>query len=145
MCVLTNMTKISASQVSLSLASQGVSCWEMAFAKMPFKVDCEEGQKIHRKLFLAAQNFSAGKVDLGDCWDLLGRCYSNCNEIVAWRAPANHPDQPLTDKSSILIPETPRPHISMISGSLDPWELLLIDLNITNDFQTYNTNSCTLF
>jgi len=37
-------------------------CWDMAFAKLPLKVDCEEGQKLSRKLFVEAQNQSAGSL-----------------------------------------------------------------------------------
>jgi len=37
-------------------------CWDMAFAKLPLKVDCEEGQKLSRKLFVEAQNQTAGSL-----------------------------------------------------------------------------------
>merc|ERR1719247_185326 len=43
-----------------SLCSDADACWEAAFSRLPFKVDCEEGQKLHRKLFLQAQNLSGG-------------------------------------------------------------------------------------
>jgi hypothetical protein len=37
-------------------------CWELAFSKLPFKVDLDEGQKIHRKLFSEAQKLSGGSL-----------------------------------------------------------------------------------
>merc|ERR1711959_439341 len=54
-----------AALVQLLLSHPSVSpdsdvCWEMAFSKMPLKVDCEEGQKLHHKLFREAQNLSGG-------------------------------------------------------------------------------------
>merc|ERR1711865_1322314 len=39
-----------------SLSPNLDACWEMAFSKMPFKVDHEEGQKLHWKMFVATQN-----------------------------------------------------------------------------------------
>mmetsp|Transcript_100706 Transcript_100706/g.324981 ORF Transcript_100706/g.324981 Transcript_100706/m.324981 type:complete len:1112 (-) Transcript_100706:196-3531(-) len=37
-------------------------CWQAAFAKMPLKVDTEEGRKLHRKLFLEAQKPGGGNL-----------------------------------------------------------------------------------
>lgn len=56
-----------AALVQLVLSHPSISpnldaCWDLAFAKMPLKVDCEEGQKLNRKLFVEAQNQSAGSL-----------------------------------------------------------------------------------
>jgi len=37
-------------------------CWQTAFSKMPFKVDVEEGLKLHRKLFAEAQKPNGGNL-----------------------------------------------------------------------------------
>jgi len=56
-------------------------CWTAAFARLPLKVDTEEGQKIHRKLFDEAQKPSGGALGsmarvarvLGLCVEIYGR------------------------------------------------------------------------
>jgi hypothetical protein len=56
-----------AALVQLMLAHPSVcpnldSCCQLAFTKLPFKVDFEEGQNIHRRLFSEAQKLSGGSL-----------------------------------------------------------------------------------
>lgn len=66
-----------AALVQLLLSHPAVSpnldiCWDMAFSKMPFKVDHDEAQKIHRKLFVEVQKMSAASSDPKRVAQILG-------------------------------------------------------------------------
>ena len=64
------------------------------------------------------------------CGKCLRHFYCNCMEIIIGKAPGNYSASFWAYKFSICLCERPKPNISMISGFLDPWEPLFMDLNI---------------
>ena len=54
--------------------------------------------------------------------------------MISLKAPGNHSDQFWFNKIPILLCEGPKPPNYMISGFLDPWEPLSMDLNIPKLF-----------
>jgi len=64
-------------------------CWQAALAKLPLKVDLEEGQKLHRKLFVEAQLPGGGALGniarvaqiLGYLCEIYGRS-EHCDESL---------------------------------------------------------------
>lgn len=63
------------------------TCWQAAFARMPFKVDLEESRKLHRKLFFETQKQGGGSLGgmgrvaqvLGYLCEIYGRS-EHCDE-----------------------------------------------------------------
>lgn len=58
---------VTAALVQLCLSHPGQcpdldACWQAAFTRLPFKVDLEEGRKLHRKLFLETQKPGGGNL-----------------------------------------------------------------------------------
>ena len=62
---------------------------------------------------------------------LLSNLYSKFMEIISLRTPGNYSASFRSNIFSILWGR-PKPDMSMISGCLDPWEPLFMDLNIPN-------------
>ena len=54
--------------------------------------------------------------------------------MIGLKAPGKYSDQFWSNQISVLLLERPKPPNSMISGFLDAWDPLVIDLNIQQRF-----------
>ncbi len=52
------------------------------------------------------------------------------------KAPGDYSDQFWSNKMSVLLCEVPKPNIFMISGFLNPWSPLFMEVNIQKILQT---------
>ena len=69
---------------------------------------------------------------------MLGQFHGKFLKIMGLEAPETYCGPFWFNSFSILL-ERPKPNIFMISGFLDPWEALLMDLNIPKYFQRHQT------
>ena len=69
------------------------------------------------------------------CVECLGNVCGISMEKMGLKAPGNYYASFGSYNFSILLSERPKPNVSMISGCLDPWEHLFMDLNIPNQFK----------
>ena len=66
----------------------------------------------------------------------MGYFYGNYVQILGLEALGNYSDQFGLIKLALLC-EGPKPNISMISGFVDPWDSLFLDLNIPKYFKVF--------
>ena len=66
-------------------------------------------------------------------------------QIISLKAPGNYSASSWSNKISVLLYEGPKPPNSVISGFVDPWEPLFVDLNIPNSFLKYTNISGHIF